>query len=760
MDDNNNLGGGFISSVKFKLFQSSSKRDNDADLVAFWAPFLLLHLGGPDTITAFSLEDNELWLRHLFAFIVQLLATLYVLVLTLPKNTLLVPTILMFVAGIIKYLERTRALFRASLDSFREYMAKKPDPGPNYAKLMEEYSSKIEAGLPTTIEMTPEPDKESKLAATVNRDKLSDFEVVQYAYRYFEKFKGLIVELIFSFRERKESRDFFQCRTAEEALKIIELELNFIYEALYTKVVVVHNRVGYIFRFLSTASVVVAFGFFHFLDKRGLKEIDIVVTYALLGGAICLDAIALFMLIFSDWTFGAVDLNNRMGKCVEWIGKIYLRCKTSSWSDNNKEYLSTSKFSRRWSESVSKYNLIDYCLRRRTYEFKHNPFRYCLDKLVDYLGGRDFVNELKYVKREKFPKKLWVLIFDELLEKSREAEDAETTKRICSARGASVFQESDCGEKRELYNAISETYIENVTFDESLMLWHVATELCFSKDDPDKDDNVSTNKENDVPPKKENCYDRFGNVLFNCLHVATKIWLWIIGDKANVPANTQGKDDDLTDKDYRLFSKVLSDYMLYLLVMQANMMSAVAGIGQIRFRDTCEESEIFFIRRGVKSSNQKFTCAETIRNFFIRRGVKSSNQKFTCAETIGNFFIRRGVKENKQKDACEIIFGVNTAVKPVTVKGDRSKSVLFDACMLAKELNQLEKNQKWKLISKVWVEMLSYAASHCRPATHAQQVSKGGQLISFVWLLMAHFGLGEQFQINEGHARAKLVVGK
>ncbi|TXG68676.1 hypothetical protein EZV62_003611 [Acer yangbiense] len=36
----------------------------NSELTAFWAPFLLLHLGGPDSITAYALEDNELWLRH------------------------------------------------------------------------------------------------------------------------------------------------------------------------------------------------------------------------------------------------------------------------------------------------------------------------------------------------------------------------------------------------------------------------------------------------------------------------------------------------------------------------------------------------------------------------------------------------------------------------------------------------------------------------------------------------------------------------
>jgi hypothetical protein len=107
-----------------------------------------------------------------------------------------------------------------------------------------------------------------------------------------------------------------------------------------------------------------------------------------------------------------------------------------------------------------------------------------------------------------------------------------------------------------------------------------------------------------------------------------------------------------------------------------------------------------------------------------------------------------------------MILAVNTDVRPVDLKGDRSKSVLFDACILAKELKKLDGQKRWKLMSEVWVELLSYAASHCRANSHAAQLSKGGELITFVWLLMAHFGIGDQFQINEGHARAKLIVGK
>ena len=172
-------------------------------------------------------------------------------------------------------------------------------------------------------------------------------------------------------------------------------------------------------------------------------------------------------------------------------------------------------------------------------------------------------------------------------------------------------------------------------------------------------------------------------------------------------ANESNADNPIQEDYGRKVSKILSDYMIYLLVMQPTIMSAVAGIGQIRFWGTCVKAE--------------------------------------------KFFNRLGLNRNDVAIGCEEILKVEIEVKPVDVKGDRSKFVLFDACRLAKELNQDElKKDKWKIISKVLVEMLSYAATHCRAATHAQEVSKGGQLISSVWLLMAYFGLDDWFQINEG----------
>ncbi|RVW52197.1 hypothetical protein CK203_077800 [Vitis vinifera] len=129
------------------------------------------------------------------------------------------------------------------------------------------------------------------------------------------------------------------------------------------------------------------------------------------------------------------------------------------------------------------------------------------------------------------------------------------------------------------------------------------------------------------------------------------------------------KSPDTSLKSRCKISKCLSEYMLYLLVMCPFMLPK--GIGEFRFRDTCSETKRFFQRRSESISSRN--------------------------------------------EACRLLLEVNTEVEPRDVKGDKSKSVLFEACNLGKALKSLEMEmgEKWKMVSQVWVEALCYAASHC-----------------------------------------------
>ncbi|XP_051128432.1 uncharacterized protein LOC127249579 isoform X2 [Andrographis paniculata] len=698
------------------------------DLYAFWVSFLLVHLGGPDTITAFALEDNELWRRHMLTLIFQSISAMYVFYQTLPKNQLWIPTMLMFVSGIIKYGERTFSLLSASLDAFRDKILREADPGPNYAKLMNEYHAMKEAHLPTSIKMFDEP-KESKTVNRVRGGRLTRTEVVLHAHHLFEMFKGLIVGIILSFRERNQCREFFNKRTAKDSFDVIETELNLMYDVLFTKANVVYTVHGCILRFVCASLVVTSLYLFYFEQKANFKKSDVVITYTLLIGAIALDCISLIMFASSDWLnifihkLPAVNM-----RILEWDKEAVgaKKSRVQRWWSESVIRRKLHNLVRRWSESVSSFNLIYYAKHGRD-EVEENIF--------NFLALTSFLDRLMYLERKELTEDLKSLIFRELHLKSQIADDLDTAKALSNAKGDWAIQDEHCDQFLH--------YVLKVDYDQSLLLWHIATELCYW----DESDQDKKNKDRDC-------------------------------------------------------SKLLSDYMLYLLVMQPTMMSAVAGIGQIRFRDTCADAKKFFAKKeeevnGLiiwirKNGNWMswtlyvwailkiiyrgvicllYPLLALVVSFYIvlllplvaaiANTVSSEWHKKVKEHYLDIFKHYSRMKDNRKTEhvnCCKNILEVHTEVKPETVKGEKSKSVLFDGCILAKELRT--KKNKWSIMSRVWVELLSYAAINCRADNHVQQLSRGGELLTVVWLLMIQFGLGTQFQIEEGHSRAKLTVGK
>ncbi|KAM0868799.1 hypothetical protein ACQ4PT_041074 [Festuca glaucescens] len=89
-----------------------------SNLEVLWAPVLLIHLGGQVTISAYSLEDNELWKWHTITLVSQVTVALYVFCKWWSgEKMLLSAAILLFLIGILKFAQKPWALRSSSFNS-------------------------------------------------------------------------------------------------------------------------------------------------------------------------------------------------------------------------------------------------------------------------------------------------------------------------------------------------------------------------------------------------------------------------------------------------------------------------------------------------------------------------------------------------------------------------------------------------------------------------------------------------------------------
>ncbi|WVZ49321.1 LOW QUALITY PROTEIN: hypothetical protein U9M48_000690, partial [Paspalum notatum var. saurae] len=330
-------------------------------LVLLWAPVLLLHLGGQETITAFSMQDNELWKRHLLGLVTQVVLAVYVVAKSWRSNNglLVGPVALMFISGTVKYAERTWALRTATPDTIKgsrmsdlyDTMRRYQDPARSAADverynkeivgrrkwwLQEEYADLVEAAgdsFPNCI------------------NALMDIPVapwlLPHIWDMIEEIVGPRVSGPPSPSTQQDQGaikddDVFPSR----AYKMGEIQLSLMYDHLYTKVGLRYAQqlkpgvtlLGLpLLTLVTTSSALVLFAAVVRKDGGGVYiTVDVAVSYVLLAGAVALELLSVltFTLSFRSYCFLREKLGASSGftKAVFWLVRATIpQAATSDW---------------------------------------------------------------------------------------------------------------------------------------------------------------------------------------------------------------------------------------------------------------------------------------------------------------------------------------------------------------------------------------------------------------------------------------------
>ncbi|KAG5538890.1 hypothetical protein RHGRI_019436 [Rhododendron griersonianum] len=412
-----------LKNYQFPPTDSNVTMGKDA-LQVMWAPLILFYLGGPDTITVLRFEENKLWTRHLLGLVMQGLRTAYALVATLFfPGSLACLALLLCIPGIIKYGERVWVVMSNSND---------------------DYTGLVPLGSMSKIDEPRAPQPRAKLALLGHswlhtlRPHAEDYECD------LDKVNNLVTE----FREK--------ITTGDEAFRLIAIELRLIYEMLFSKVGTIFTLWGSILRFLSFSFLISLLVVF--LVQRGRDKLpehfkgDDVITIVLLAGAIFLDLAGIVVQLSSNWAL--VWACNNIDR-IKWGATPVLFLHKKLISDRTW-----------WSGVIGQLSLQKFCKKYKS--------TWC-DKMWGNLFGKEKMLK-RYRSQKPVLKDLKDLIFDHLCEMS------EKRAVLSGVRRADQWTllRDDLAQQFKYWS-------NELEFSQSIVIWHVATEVCYLSDH-DKDD--------------------------------------------------------------------------------------------------------------------------------------------------------------------------------------------------------------------------------------------------------------------------------
>ncbi|OEL22027.1 hypothetical protein BAE44_0016954 [Dichanthelium oligosanthes] len=419
----------------------------------FWAPFLLLHRGGPDSIAAYSLHDNQIWLRHLQVFIVKVLATLYILYKHHPggDSFLNLAAFLMGAVGIGKYAERVVAIRGGNMSSIRSSLKNQPLTRHHHFHHWDQ-------GL---------------LKKTIDEEEA----YLRRAHYMFHICKRATVD---SWLEKDPEHDTLEMLKAlrNEDSKgmwaFAEMELSLLYDILYTKAAVIHTWPGYFIRLASSVTIPASFLLFHFSGKDGHK-VDVGVTYTLLAGAFLMEIASLLNALGSSWAYAFLCT-------TRWSWLRYAALCTGRWDwlrqimKAIKGIVGSNRSGRRWSGQLGQYNMLHYCSRRKR---AYTPL---VGRVAAMLGFEEWWNKKHYSSTVDISDGLKQGLFEYIHSLTETGLNSQGVIR--KSWGQDALERED----KDLYERIKKDRNLGVEFQEGVIIWHIGTDIFLAKSSRDAGD--------------------------------------------------------------------------------------------------------------------------------------------------------------------------------------------------------------------------------------------------------------------------------
>jgi len=351
----------------------------------------------------------------------------------------------------------------------------------------------------------------------------------------------------------------------------------------------------------------------------------------------------------------------------------------------------TGETGEEWPEMVAQYSFIGYFARNR----KHSNKMW----VVSLLGCKDFLDQHWCMKSCFSSARISELVLRYLKDGWRKKiEDAASYRRFNDHRSNKGL-------------SLSTNRNRPLLFDESVLLWHIATEFCFfssslsehrcafakvptwTKRLPDPSLFVQGNRRLPAPDSHS---------LQGKLQLIIGGIIERIIEMVPIPTSLPVKNGQTTSQCGQEFTSCkavlctqMCNYMAYLLLVNPEML--LPGSRRNLFTAAHQELEAIF---------------------------KDDNQPLTL--------------DNKTELTQKIISKLNSSSEQAATSG----TFIHEAWMLAQKLQSSGDEKKmWEDIQDVWVEMLCFSAGRCRGYLHAKALGKGGEFLSYVWLLLFHMGM-------------------